>query len=326
MNFEGKKYLEKALLEREPVFKEAVKTGTNCFRLFNGFVEGIPGLIIEQYDQVLVFQLHEPDCRLTEEQLIELAEWLFGVRGAKSAFKKIFIQDRSNQVAHKEYYSPVPFAGIPCSETVPVQENGSRFLIQPFSGYSAGLFLDQRNNRLFLSKDCYQKRVLNLFSYTCAFSVMCAQGSARTTSVDLSAKYLDWGKKNFELNGLSLSEHSFIVSDVFDYLRKVTKRSEKFDLVIADPPSFSRSKKGGVFSLKRDFAKLLESIAPIVSVSGNWFFSCNLSEWTTSELKKKAQPILAKYGHWEWNETPACPKDFKNGKSHLSQMLVTKLK
>src|ERR1700722_7436295 len=124
-------------------------------------------------------------------------------------------------------------------------------------GYSVGLFLDQRDNRRrFLTNHVAADfplfpngaagaEVLNTFAYTCGFSVCAAKAGARTTSLDLSKKYLDWGKRNFALNGLDPAAHDFIYGDTFDWLRRLAKKGRAFDPVVLDPPTFSQSKEPG---------------------------------------------------------------------------------
>ena len=99
-----------------------------------------------------------------------------------------------------------------------------------------GLFLDQRDNRRRIRAQARGKDVLNLFAYTCGFSVAAAAGGAASTvSVDLSPKALEWGRANFALSHLDPSDHQFIKSDAFDYLRRAARQGKRFDIIILDP-------------------------------------------------------------------------------------------
>lgn len=324
MSINWKLHLEKALSERQSLF-ESARGETDCFRLFNGAGEGIPGLVIEQFSDVIVFQVFEQDFRLDEEQLKLIAQWLLNQRKAVSVYKKYFVKDRSHQTAGNEYYSPEPLAGKPALSEMMTHENGLVYEIQPFSGYSTGLFLDQRENRKFLSGLASGKNVLNLFAYTCGFSVACAVKGAQTTSVDLSKKYLDWGKRNFELNKIGLEEHEFIAQDTFEFLKRSEKKGMTYDLVIVDPPSFSRTKSGGVFSLKKDLGRLLRALVPVVNPAGTLFFSCNLSEWDSSYLQDKSAQVLEEFGGWKWKNPTKAPKDFESSVNPISQWMAIKL-
>ena len=179
----------------------------------------------------------------------------------------------------------MPLFGAPSSPTVTIHENHLRYQVRPYEGFSTGIFLDQRENRLALAAETAGMKVLNCFSYTCAFSVACAKGGALVTSVDLSKKYLEWGKENFLLNSLDVSQHRFVERDVFRFFRSGVKKGETYDLVILDPPSFSRTKEGDVFSIRKDLGRLLESAEPLVTAGGRLFFSSNYSGWETEFVK-----------------------------------------
>ena len=103
---------------------------------------------------------------------------------------------------------------------------------------------------------------MNCFAYTCGFSVCAAKAGARTTSLDLSKKYLEWGKRNFALNGLDPAAHDFIYGDTFDWLRRLAKKGRAFDAVVLDPPTFSQSKEHGTFRAEKDYGKLVTAALP----------------------------------------------------------------
>ncbi|CAN5516218.1 hypothetical protein BH20VER1_BH20VER1_14450 [soil metagenome] len=124
------------------------------------------------------------------------------------------------------------------------------------AGYSVGLFVDQRHNRTFL-RQVRPKTLLNCFAYTCAFSVAAANVGAKTLSVDLSKKSLARGRENFALNSLSTDDHRFLAEDVMALLPRLARRGEKFDAIILDPPTFSRSHRGRAFQVEEHFETLL---------------------------------------------------------------------
>lgn len=168
-----------------------------------------------------------------------------------------------------------------------VRENGVRYEIRFDQGYSVGLFLDQRDNRRRLLTGHVgagfppapwtsgSPEVLNCFAYTCAFSVCAALGGARVTSLDLSRKYLDWGRRNFSLNGLDPAAHDFVFGDTFDWLRRWARRGRRFDAVLLDPPTFSRSKERGDFRAERDYGALTALAAGVLKPGGVLFASTN---------------------------------------------------
>jgi 23S rRNA (cytosine1962-C5)-methyltransferase len=170
------------------------------------------------------------------------------------------------------------------------RENGVRYALRLGEGYSVGLFLDQRDNRRrFLTGHVAADfelfpggtrgaGVLNTFAYTCGFSVCAALGGARTTSLDLSRKYLDWGRRNFELNGLKPDEHEFIHGDAMDWMRRLVKKGRRFDAVVLDPPTFSQSKRSGVFKADRNYGELVEAALPLLKSGGVMLASTNATE------------------------------------------------
>jgi 23S rRNA (cytosine1962-C5)-methyltransferase len=125
---------------------------------------------------------------------------------------------------------------------------------------------------------------LNCFAYTCGFSACAARAGARTTSLDLSNKYLEWGRHNFTLNGLDPAAHDFIYGDAFDWLRRLVKKGRAFDAVVLDPPTFSQSKVSGVFRAEKDYARLVAAALPLVKAGGILFAATNAADWPPEEF------------------------------------------
>ena len=198
--------------------------------------------------------------------------------------------------------------GEQAPEEFTLRENGVRYEMRFDQGYSVGLFLDQRDNRRrlltghiasgfpLLEAPVANPEVLNCFSYTCAFSVCAALGGARVTSLDLSKKYLDWGRRNFALNGLDPSAHDFIFGDVFDWLRRLGKKGRQFDCVLLDPPTFSRSKERGDFRAERDYGTLVASAAAVLKPGGTLFASTNAARLEPEVFLSQIREALAGVG------------------------------
>lgn len=162
------------------------------------------------------------------------------------------------------------------------------------SGLSCGLFLDQRENRKWIGENSRGKTVLNLFAYTGAFSVAAAQGgAAKVTTVDLSKNYIDWTKKNFTLNELPVETHAFYDMDTLDYLKYARKKELSFDVIVCDPPSFSRDKKGRVFRVEKDFPELLSAACTVLTPGGILLFSNNYEKWTASRWVAELERVLS---------------------------------
>ncbi len=197
-------------------------------------------------------------------------------------------------------------------ERFEIRENGVRFELSFSEGYSVGLFLDQRDNRRrFLTGHIAAgfpfwtgsaglrsgaPEILNTFAYTCGFSVCAAKAGARTTSLDLSKKYLDWGRRNFALNGLDAAGHEFVFGDAFDWLRRLAKKGRTFDAVALDPPTFSQSKAGGAFRAEKDYGRLVATALPVLKPGGTLFASSNAAMLRPEEFLRQIESAVANAG------------------------------
>jgi 23S rRNA (cytosine1962-C5)-methyltransferase len=164
-----------------------------------------------------------------------------------------------------------------------------RFSIDFGTGYSPGLFLDQRENRRYV-RHIAPRRLLNCFAYTCSFSVYAACSGATTLNIDLSKKYLARGRDNFALNNLSTVNHRFITDEVRSVLPRLARRGEKFDVIILDPPTFSRSPEGKTFQVQHDFENLLISALAVAERDAHVLVSTNCSA-----LGERALEVMARY-------------------------------
>ena len=225
---------------------------TNACRLVSGAADGFPDAMVDRYGNRLLAQWYaQPNPALREAFAVE----------------KLVERSMEKQ--------PTGETASPESR-FEIIENGLKFLISLDAGYSTGLFLDQRENRRrLLTSDLRGKTVLNTFAYTCAFSVAAARAGATVTSLDLSKRYLDWGRDNFRLNDINPEAHDFIYGDCFDWLARLAKKGRRYDIVLLDPPTFSTVKKGRPFSAEKDYAKLVALAEPLVKAGGTLFCSTN---------------------------------------------------
>jgi 23S rRNA (cytosine1962-C5)-methyltransferase len=260
---------------------------TNAFRLIHGVSDGWPRWFVEKLGDFLLSQSESPLSIKQSEELARLAK-IFSTHGA---YHKIL----SRQVRRftTTEVSPQLVFGEAAPERFEILENGVHYEMSFNEGYSVGLFLDQRDNRrrfltgyiaanfpLFKSEiENRKSEILNCFAYTCGFSVCAAKAGARVTSLDLSKKYLEWGKRNFALNGLDPAQHDFIYGDTFDWLRRLAKKGRAFDAIILDPPTFSQSKEHGTFRAEKDYGKLAAAALPVLKPDGVLFCSTNAADW-----------------------------------------------
>lgn len=263
---------------------------TNALRLFNGQSDGIDGLVIEQYAQVLVAQCHRGRLMLRESELRDVCERAMRVSGAVAVYRKQFVQNRSQTApgAEAAHRHEQPWIGRPVEPRIAILENGMSLWIQPYDGFATGLYLDQRDNRRRVRGMASGRRVLNAFSYTCAFSVAAALGGAvETVSVDVSKKHLEWGKENFAANHIPLDGHHFICSDALEYLKRARKRGRRFDWIILDPPSFSRTKRPSrVFVLSEALPTLVAEALHVLDADGRLLISTNQRGMSAADLEQ----------------------------------------
>src|SRR5205809_6528907 len=157
-------------------------------------------------------------------------------------------------------------------------------------GYSVGFFIDQRANRRRV-RHIAPRRLLNCFAYTCSFSVCAAYVGATTLNIDLSKKSLVRGRENFALNNLATMGHRFIADDVMTVLPRLARQGEKFDVIILDPPTFSRVSGGKTFHVENDFEKLLVDSLELTERNSHLLVSTNCST-----LREHALEVMARYG------------------------------
>jgi 23S rRNA (cytosine1962-C5)-methyltransferase len=259
---------------------------TNAFRLIHGASDGWPGWYVERLGD---FLLSQSDSPLTGQQQSRLELALRApIRGIYHKILSRHIRGASATEA-----SPQLVLGEAAPERFIIRENGLQFELGFNEGYSVGLFLDQRDNRRRLLTGHIasnfplletQHELLNIFAYTCAFSVSAARTGAKTTSLDLSKKYLDWGRRNFLLNGLDPAEHDFIYGDAFDWLRRLAKKGRLFDTIVLDPPTFSQSKERGVFRVEKNYGELVSAALPLLKPEGILLASTNAADWPAEKF------------------------------------------
>ena len=219
---------------------------TNAYRLVNSEGDGLPGLIVDRFAEILVVQLHTAGMERLCSQLIDALLEETDTRGI--VLRK---DSQSRRREGLELEEPlVVSGGVPMQVTV--RENNVLFLVDPLQGQKTGFFLDQRDKREALRKYTQAKHVLNCFSYTGGFSVNAALTSEKTrvTSVDISAPAIETAHQHFILNGLDPQQHQFIVADVFDYLEHAQSSGEQYDVVILDPPAFAKTQTARMQALK----------------------------------------------------------------------------
>ena len=257
---------------------------TTAFRWIHGAADGVPGLFVDRLGDWLLIQSDSEEAATTWWSRTQASPEVVrhGIRGVY--FKRLNRHVRGSTVPQS---CPVRLDGAEAPSVFFARENGLTFEFSFSEGYSVGLFLDQRDNRRrclrghvaagfsLVPEAAGERHWLNCFAYTCGFSVAAAAAGWRTTSLDLSRKYLDWGRRNFTASGLALEGHDFIYGDVFDWLRRLGKKGRRFGAVVLDPPTFSRSKEHGDFRAESDYGGLVASALKVLEPGGVLLASTN---------------------------------------------------
>lgn len=267
------------------------REGTDAYRIATG-----PGCRIERFGDGIIVSHAAADG--FPSAVAELERWLEAANVRVSAW-----YERKLVTAPGRDDAPRRFRGAGSTSGL-ARENGLLFEIDFLAGYSCGLFPDQRSNRKKL-RELAPKRMLNTFAYTCAFSVAAAAAGAQTLSLDVSKGSLERGRRNFGHNGLPLDGHRFIADDVFDVLPRLARRDERFDLIVLDPPTFSRGRKGRVFRAETGYGRLMELAAACLAPGGWILLSTNCSSLDSGALRQLALEHLP--GSLEFAAPPPQP-------------------
>lgn len=231
---------------------------TNAVRLVDGTGDGVPGFALEEYAGRWMAMTPGGEIRR------DVKDWLKA--SGRSVYWKRLDQHQKE--------SPVHLYGEVMEGAFAIRENGLEFEVSFESGYSQGIFLDQRENRAeVMQRMAGGGKLLNLFSYTGGFSVAGAMGGGETTTLDLSAPYLEWAKRNFQMNGLNVEGQHFCKGDAFHWLKRFAKQGRVFDGIVIDPPTFSRDEKGKVFRVEKDFGELARLAGKVLAKDG-WMLCC----------------------------------------------------
>jgi len=265
--------------------KWARRTGTNAFRLYDRDIPEIP-LVLDLYDDAVSgavykrymgFQPGENGDETVQDEIWPRAMKNAVAKALEIQESRIFLKERQrmrnrqetgnqyNKINNRSFYRDVI-------------EGDLKFRVNLSDYLDTGLFLDARKKRAFIRLEAAGKRVLNLFAYTCSLSLAAAIGGAKQVdSVDLSNTYLEWGKVNFALNALPLSDKfPLIKSDVIHFVNQAMLRKSRWDIIILDPPSFSNSKKmQEALDIRRDYRDLIGKSLTLLSPAGTLYFSTN---------------------------------------------------
>ena len=268
---------------------------TTAFRLFNQEGDGFGGLTVDLYGDYTVFSWYNSYVYQIRKVISEAFRQVFPE--VLGTYEKIRFKGLDYESAH--------VYGQEAPDFFTVLENGVLYQVFMNDGLMTGIFLDQHEVRGSLVDGLAMgKSLLNMFSYTAAFSVAAAMGGAsQTTSVDLAKRSRELSQAHFQANGLSTDDHRFIVMDVFEYFKYAKRKGLTYDVIVLDPPSFARNKKQ-TFSVTKDYHKLISQSLEILNPRGIIIASTNAANVSrqkfTEQIDKgfagRSYQILNKYG------------------------------
>ena len=268
---------------------------TTAFRLFNQEGDGFGGLTVDLYGNYAVFSWYNSYVYQIRKVISEAFRQFFPE--VLGTYEKIRFKGLDYESAH--------VYGQEAPDFFTVLENGVLYQVFMNDGLMTGIFLDQHEVRGSLVDGLAMgKSLLNMFSYTAAFSVAAAMGGAsQTTSVDLAKRSRELSQAHFQANGISTDDHRFIVMDVFEYFKYAKRKGLTYDVIVLDPPSFARNKKQ-TFSVAKDYHKLISQSLEILNPGGIIIASTNAANVSrqkfTEQIDKgfagRSYKILNKYG------------------------------
>lgn len=261
---------------------------TTAFRLFNQDGDDFGGLTVDLYDTYAVFSWYNTFIYSRKDMIITAFQEVFPE--VKGAYEKIRFKGLD--------YESAFLYGQEAPEKFTVLENGVAYQVFMNDGLMTGIFLDQHEVRGSLVDGLAAgKSLLNMFSYTAAFSIAAAIGGAvETTSVDLAKRSRELSKAHFKVNGVELYHHHFVVMDVFEYFKYAKRKGLSYDVIVLDPPSFARNKKQ-TFSVAKDYHKLISQSLEILNPNGVIIASTNAANVTVEKFRQQIEKGFGSQKH-----------------------------
>lgn len=263
--------------------------GTASCRLIFGEADFLPGLVVDKFDDVLVVQSLALGIDRLKGTILELLQEVL----AEDGIQIRGIYERSDaKVRQAEGMERVRgFLSAPFDTKVQITENGIRYLVDVAEGQKTGFFLDQKYNRKAIWPICPGARVLDCFTHTGSFALNAAMaGAEQVTGVDASQLGVDQARQNAALNGLE--NVRFVCADVFELLPELEKQGEEFDLVILDPPAFTKS-RNSVKNAVRGYREINLRAMKLIR-DGGYLATCSCSHFMDAELFAKTIAQAAK--------------------------------
>jgi 23S rRNA (cytosine1962-C5)-methyltransferase len=266
---------------------------TSSCRLVFGEADFLPGIVIDKYEDVLVMECLTLGMERYKEQLANLMKQIL----QKDGIQIRGVYERSDaKEREKEGLSRVKgFIGAEFDTNVEITENGVRYMVDVVNGQKTGFFLDQKYNRLAIQKLCKGKRVLDCFTHMGTFALNAGiAGASEVTGLDISEFAVEQATENAKRNSLS-DTVTFRAANVLDELPKLAAAGEKYDVVILDPPAFTKSRQATKNAIK-GYREINMKGLKLVK-DGGYLATCSCSHFMTQELLAKTIREAARATH-----------------------------
>ena len=295
--------------------KWAKQAGVECFRIYDRDIPELPFALDLYSNRAHLQEYSKPVMDVREQRRWLTAMHEAAARALKLPLNSVALKQRHGQRPNQQYRKLAASA-----QDFVVREGGHRFIVNLTDHLDTGLFLDHRDTRALVGTLARGRRVLNLFSYTGSFSVYAARNqAASTTSVDLSKTYLDWARRNFELNGLDFGRNRLVQADAVRFLEEERMSKDRYELIVLDPPSFSNSKRmQGVLDVQRDHVALVRGCLSLLAPGGELLFSTNLRSFRLDADALSDVPMTDISGQ-------TVPPDFRNRRIHRCWRITPQL-
>lgn len=267
--------------------RESLFEVTDAYRVVNGGADGFPGMTLDRFGDRFQIQFFDPELMGQKKAIVSAIGECFNP-------VCLVVKERLSRSGKSLENPPMEVAIGSTADSVGIVHEGSaKINVDLLDTVNPGLFLDMRHVRLDVGKMCEGRRFLNLFSYTCTFSVHARLGGAViATNADISGKILDKGRENYALNNLDLRPGEFFRGNAVEYVHWAQKKGLKFDGIVLDPPSFARF-KGTNFNVREHLMPLVADCATLLNPKGFFMVSSNYSEFNLSAFSRSVRDAVS---------------------------------
>ena len=266
---------------------------TSSCRIIFGEADFLPGLVIDKYEDILVVECLALGMEAFKEEIVMILKELLAKDGI--TIRGVYERSDANERTKEGLPKVKGFIGEEFDTTVEIVENGVHYLVDVANGQKTGFFLDQKYNRLAMQRICKGKKVLDCFTHMGTFALNAGiAGASDVTGLDISEYAVSQAEANARLNGLQDTVH-FRCANVLDELPKLAAAGEKYDVVILDPPAFTKSREATKNAIK-GYREINMKGLKLVK-DGGYFATCSCSHFMTQELLAKTVKEAAKATH-----------------------------